>query len=354
MVKVKKATQYLKFVSTLLRAKLIRRRIPLIAVLCVTNRCNLSCWYCYGEHPLRGDYLEFSTEELLYIVRTLGRLGTQVLQLQGGEPLLRDDLLAIIAEAQRFGMVCDMVTNGILVECKVELISRLSKICISLDGPPEINDRNRGRGTHAQIVRGIQCARSCGVPVRISTVLTQGTTTADIDWLVDFAKKHRLILNFSPSFEFLARFHPEKSKPHRISADHLRSLFQHIINYKKNKAPIQFSLMSYTMASQWPFDYEKRRVFSYELPARFRYPRCYHGDYIVFIDSDGSLYPCCNFWGRSQWNVRTQGLEESINGLSRQNCEACYIPAYIDRNLFFNSWPGVWKNYIIQNMKEVL
>ena len=353
-MKFRQLKQYVKFAGKLSLAKFTNRRIPLIVILCVTNRCNLNCWYCYGEHPYRRNYPEFTTEELLNIIRSLHRLGTQILQLQGGEPLLRDDLPVIIGEARRLGMVCDMVTNGTLILRKPEVIHLLDRICISLDGPPETNDRNRGEGTYARIVEGIRFACACGLPVRISAVLTSASTIKDIDWLVGFAYEHHVLLNFSPPFEFIAHFHSDKFKPHIIPDDQLRRLLRHIMQYKVDGTPIQFTKASYDIAIHWPFTYQKRIARSYELPSGYVHPKCYHGDYVFFLDSDGSVYPCCNFWGRPKWNIRTNGLESLIVGLNREGCEACYIPAYIDRNLFFDGRPRIWWNYLVQTVKELL
>ncbi|MDD5130440.1 MAG: radical SAM protein [Candidatus Omnitrophica bacterium] len=346
--------QDFKFISALFAAKLARRRVPLIAILGVTNRCNLKCWYCYGEHPYRYNCREFTTQELLEIVSQLHQLGTRILQLQGGEPLLRDDLEAVITRAHRLGITCDMVTNGTLIPQKKEIIRLLDKICISLDGPAMVNDQNRGEGSYLKIVEGIKLARSYGLAVRISSVLTAQTKEEDIDWLVNFCRQNNLTLNFSPSFDFTANFTPGKFQPHVIPEDKLRKLFRYIKQHKIKNAPIQFSAASYDIAGHWPFIYEKRMATQAEFPAGVHHPKCYHADYAVFIDSDGSVYPCCNFWGRPRWNIRKDGLTESIRGLSRQGCRACYTPAYIDRNLFFSGAAGVWGNYITQNLKELI
>jgi len=343
--------KYFRFMWKLAAAKITRRRIPLIVILCVTNRCNLNCWYCYGEHPQRNNRTDFTTKELLEIIRTLRNLGTQVLQLQGGEPLLRDDLQIIINEARKCGMVCDMVTSGILIPQRLGTVRLLDKICISLDGPPDTNDRNRGKGSYGRIVEGIKAACNLRLPVRISAVLTSQTSKNDINWLMDFASKYHIVVNFSPSFEFIPSIQSSKLKPHIIPDDHLRSLFQHILRCKRKGAPVQFTDRSYAIASQWPFTYQKRVAYTGDVPSGFKHPKCYHGEYIFFIDGDGSLYPCCNFWGRSKLNIRTQGLKESISNLDRQGCQACYIPAYIDRNLFFNGAFGVWWNYIKQAIR---
>lgn len=353
-MKLNELKRYFGFLLALSSAKLKKRKVPLIVILGVTNKCNLNCWYCYGEHHYRAGCREFTTKELLEMIRSLSRLGTRIIQLQGGEPLLRDDLTDIIIEAHSRGMAVDMVTNGTLVSSRAQAVSLLDRICISLDGPRESNDRNRGEGSHEKAVAGIKLARSLGLAVRISAVLTAESTTGDIDWLVDFATHNKVKLNFSPSFDFVPRFRRQGVSPHAIPDEKLRLLLRHIMKHKLDNAPVQFTSTSYAMASRWPFTYEKRTALSAELPERFSGPRCYHGEYVVFIDSDGTVYPCCNFWGRPGKNIFKDGLEGSLAGLGHEGCSACYIPAYIDRNLFFDIHPGAWLNYLTEGMKDIL
>jgi MoaA/NifB/PqqE/SkfB family radical SAM enzyme len=349
-MKIKVLKQHLKFMYALSRAKLAGKNIPLIAILGLTNKCNLNCWYCYGEHPFRKDWKDFSTQELLGIIRELHGLGTLILQLQGGEPLIRNDLEPLIREAKRLGMVCDMVTNGVLIPQRLEIIRLLDKICISLDGPRLLNDRNRGEGTFDQVLSGIQCACRTGIPVRISAVLTEDTTIEDIEWLISFCRKNGLLVNFSPSFDFVGQLTESGFKPHVISDEKLRILFKHILSLKNKYGVVQFSAKSYAWALQWPFEYSQRTAQDIS-GAWGRQARCYHGDYIIFIDSDGSVYPCCNFWGRKSLNLRKNGLKASIDQLDRQGCTGCYIPAYIDRNLFFKGDLKTWFNYIRQGIR---
>ena len=343
---------YFKFIGKLFHAKLTKRPVPLIVILGVTNKCNLKCWYCYGEHSHRFDWPDFTTEELLDLISVLHKMGTRILQLQGGEPLLRDDLSFIINKAHNLGMMCDMVTNGILIPKKKEVVGLLDKICISLDGPDDINDLNRGKGTHRQIMEGIKEARNLGIPVRISAVLTAESKKEDIDWLLSFASKYNSVVNFSPSFDFIPQIRNSTFKPHDIPDDCLHEIFRYIQTCKADGAAVQFTTQSYAIASKWPFSYRERTANRQELSSDFIHPRCYHGEYIFFIDSDGSVYPCCNFWGRATYNIRTHGVQKSILNVKRDGCEACYIPAYIDRNLFFDGMPSVWWNYIKQAVRR--
>src|SRR3989339_1006263 len=343
--------RYLKFVLNLVFAKIKSKKVPLIVILRVTNKCNLKCWYCYGQHDQRNNWKDFSTEEILLMIKTLRKMGTKILQLQGGEPLLRDDLRTIIEEARKCGMICDLVTNGILINQNFETIKLLDKICISLDGPKEAHERNCGEGTFDKVVEGIKMARSLGLAVRLSSVLTQETTVNDIEWLSNFAMDNKLSVNFSPSFEFISSVKSIDAKPHEISNDHMRALFQHILICKKRGYPIQFTEKSYEIAASWPFSYKKRMAYADDNSQVLKKTKCIHGDFVVFIDSDGSVYPCCNFWGRPELNVHKDGLRNSILKLKRNGCLGCYIPAYIDRNLFFNLDPEVWLNYIKKAIK---
>lgn len=84
-------------------------RRPLLVQLVVTRRCNLSCGYCseYDEvsSPVAVELLERRIDHI-------AGLGTLVLTLTGGEPLLHPKLDHLIAHAVERGMVCTTISNG--------------------------------------------------------------------------------------------------------------------------------------------------------------------------------------------------------------------------------------------------
>lgn len=346
---------YLKFVGRLFKARFLNQRIPLIAILCVTNKCNLKCWYCYGEHPYRNRCLEFTKEELTGIITGLRGMGTQIVQLQGGEPLLRNDLKELVLQIKKQGMICDLVTNGVLIPERIETVKLLDTICISLDGPQELTDKNRGPGIFVRAVEGIDCARTQNLPVRLSAVLTKETKKSDIDWLINFAEDKDALVNFSPLFQFKPQFNNSWVGDFDIDESQLRDLLRYIARRKKEKAPIQFTAASYEAAAAWPGSFGKKNERNEILDvAKVKLKgKCWHGDLVVFIDSDGSVYPCCNFWGKATLNIRKQGIKKAILGVERAGCESCYIPAYIDRNSFFNGQPSVWFNYLNQGISRL-
>lgn len=329
-------------------------RRPINVYLAVTNRCNLKCYYCYGDYANRKSWPEFTTRELLKLIDDLTRHGTCLLQLQGGEPLLRDDIGLLVDRVRSRGMICDMITNGLLVEKKFDVVKKLDSICISLDGRQPINDRNRGKGTFNKIMQAIERCSSVGIPTRINAVLTAQTEPDDLRFLAETARKYKALLNFSLSFQYEPLKEGGPTHHLDVTDEQVRGFLHQIKNLQSRGYPLQFSELAHDMALRWPFSYQKRMARKDEIPGDYDYPRCYHADYIAFIDGDGSVYPCCNFWGNPKWNVRRDGLDACLKGLSRQNCETCYILSYIDRNLVFGMNPRVLGHYAWRAINELL
>src|SRR3989440_8926517 len=82
---------------------------PLLAHIIPVRRCNLACTYC-------NEFDDFSkpvpTDEMFRRVDKLGALGTSVVTISGGEPLLHPELDEIIRRIRANGMVACLITNG--------------------------------------------------------------------------------------------------------------------------------------------------------------------------------------------------------------------------------------------------
>src|SRR5277367_2911173 len=87
---------------------LLSTRHPLLAHIIPIRRCNLSCTYC-------NEFDDFSkpvpTEEMFRRIDCLGAMGTSVITISGGEPLLHPDLDGIIARIRRNGSIAGLITN---------------------------------------------------------------------------------------------------------------------------------------------------------------------------------------------------------------------------------------------------
>jgi MoaA/NifB/PqqE/SkfB family radical SAM enzyme len=117
---------------------------PLLAHIIPMRRCNLACEYC-------NEYDDFSKpvplEEMFRRVDKLGALGTSVVTISGGEPLLHPELDEIIARIRKNGMIAGMITNGyLLVADRIQRLNRagLEWLQISIDNvtPDDVSKKS--------------------------------------------------------------------------------------------------------------------------------------------------------------------------------------------------------------------
>ncbi len=117
---------------------------PLLAHLIPIRRCNLSCTYC-------NEFDDFSkpvpTDQMLRRVDLLGGLGTSVVTISGGEPLLHPDLDDIIRQMVKRRIVSGLITNGYLLTAdRIQRLNRagLEWLQISIDNvnPDEVSKKS--------------------------------------------------------------------------------------------------------------------------------------------------------------------------------------------------------------------
>jgi pyrroloquinoline quinone biosynthesis protein E len=86
---------------------------PLWLLLELTYRCPLHCAFCYNPTNFATTGPELGTEDWLRVLKEARALGSVQLGLSGGEPLSRDDLEPIVAEARRLGFYTNLITSGV-------------------------------------------------------------------------------------------------------------------------------------------------------------------------------------------------------------------------------------------------
>src|ERR1700754_4774032 len=117
---------------------------PYMAHIVPMRRCNLACTYC-------NEYDDFSDpvpiDEMLRRIDHLGRLGTSVITISGGEPLLHPELDQIIARIRKTGAIAGMITNGyLLMPDRIKRLNAagLDHMQISIDNvmPDEVSKKS--------------------------------------------------------------------------------------------------------------------------------------------------------------------------------------------------------------------
>jgi pyrroloquinoline quinone biosynthesis protein E len=117
---------------------------PLWLLAELTYRCPLHCVYCSNPVDYTAYGEELSTDDWLRVLRQGRELGATQLGFSGGEPLMRDDLEVLVAEARRLGYYSNLITSGVgLNERRIAAFKEggLDHIQVSFqDSTREMND----------------------------------------------------------------------------------------------------------------------------------------------------------------------------------------------------------------------
>ncbi|NOX79832.1 MAG: radical SAM protein [Deltaproteobacteria bacterium] len=147
---------------------------PRYLVLMLTEACNLRCVYCYRGEP--GSSRPMDREVAAGSLEYAAGSGLPFhVQLTGGEPTLEPALVEwIVALIRKKGWpaTVGLQTNGSLLDRSLVGICKHYdiQVGVSLDGPPEVQERMRGKA--AATLRGLQLLTAHDVPFRVTTVVT--------------------------------------------------------------------------------------------------------------------------------------------------------------------------------------
>lgn len=117
---------------------------PMWLLLELTYRCPLHCVFCYNPVEFADTRDELTTVDWVRVLREARELGAVQLGLSGGEPMVRDDLEEITAEAHELGYYINLITSGVgLNETRIRALkdAGLDHIQLSFqDSTREMND----------------------------------------------------------------------------------------------------------------------------------------------------------------------------------------------------------------------
>lgn len=148
---------------------------PLWLLFELTYRCPLQCVFCYNPVDFAQHSNELPTTEWLRVLREARELGAVQLGLSGGEPLLRDDLEEITAEAHRLGFYTNLITSGVgLTERRLRALQAagLDHVQISFqDSTREMNDFLSHTRTFELKQRVASWIKALGYPMVLNCVI---------------------------------------------------------------------------------------------------------------------------------------------------------------------------------------
>ena len=163
----------------------------------LASRCNIACTYCYWfrdadvykKPAVLTDEVEDAFCQRLEEHITQHGLQSFMLVFHGGEPLLFPKRRFVALQEklngieERTGCLIErgVCTNAILIDKEwAEIFVEYEiGISVSVDGPPDIHDANRidfkGKGTHADTIRGIEHLRAAGIEPGLISVCNPAT-----------------------------------------------------------------------------------------------------------------------------------------------------------------------------------
>ena len=163
----------------------------------VTDRCNFRCSYCMPKEVFDKDYTYLphasllSFEEITRLARQFVAHGVRKIRLTGGEPLLRKNLEALVAQLAALRtpdgqpLYITLTTNGSLLVRKAQALkdAGLQRVTVSLDGLDDAVFRRMNDVDFpvADVLRGIDAAQAAGLgPVKVNMVVKRGTNAQEI------------------------------------------------------------------------------------------------------------------------------------------------------------------------------
>lgn len=289
------------------------------------NACNLKCVYC--RCPEVKTSL-MTTEQWRMTLRGLAALGTLRVKFQGGEPTMRRDFRELCAEAQRCGILTAVISNGVGIASRPELLDHLDEIVFSLDAMnPAINDRLRGEGVHAHVVAAIDLAVSRRLSTYINMVVGR-ENLHEIEPMLAFCESRGIRLNAQPVV-FGARYYDDNGRHLALTADEIRAMHRQLGEWKRQDRPLMFAPPAYERIASWP-DYAQLTQRSAGESA------CMAGKFYVHIEANGDVFPCVQNGGPyTAKNIIKDGLEAALTNVPRHECGDCFSAYLNERKRLF-------------------
>jgi MoaA/NifB/PqqE/SkfB family radical SAM enzyme len=345
---------------------LVTRRTPYYVHFGVTHRCNLTCKMC-GIWKMGDRKSEVTIEQVRAMARNLHRLGTGVVSLGGGEPLLRDDLPEIIRAFFEVGIEVRLLTNGYTRIGRTErnvrfldevLATGVKHVSISLDTPDpvrfgEICEKDDVWQTAVETIgRFARVVRTRGGTGNVNCVVSR-SNLRELPRMVDLAERLGFWISFIPLevHEYAGRV-IEKDRADDMffgPADHaeLEDMYGRLIEMKKRGRRI---------FSSTPFLEESLHYLKGGEPRW----TCHAGALYFSVSPEGRFSICHKFSGTGQTRQEYYVYDERFPRQFRdpifqdqcartaRPCKACLRPCWAEVAMTFTHPRSFWEMVAIQ------
>lgn len=310
-----------------------KKKIPLMAHLDLTYRCNLDCVHCYVFGPDK-ERTELTNSEIKDAIEQLADAGTLYLTLSGGEVLTRKDFFNIASYARKRNFAIKILTNGTLMTKEdAEKIASLNPQFVGVSiysANPEVHDAITSHsGSFQKSLLAVTMLRERGVRVRISTLVMKKNMN-------DYQSVHEIAQRLGAQFQVDYRIAPKLNN----------SDYPYPSDLLMNKDELRVILADIAEGNGYEPKEFYQDVFNV-VPCGAGYTNCYISPY-------GDIYPCVllpllcgslrkktfiDIWKRSYWIRKVRSAIIPRLPCSRcdsfKYCEPCLAFSYFDKGDIF-------------------
>lgn len=320
-----------------------------LAILYVTDRCNSRCITC--------DYWQYGQTNLPVaqarrLAPELRALGTQVVLLSGGEPLLHPHWDEVAGALREAGLRLWLLTAGLSLPRHAARVSEVcERVTVSLDGAtPETYRAIRGVDGFAAVCKGIRAVVERGRPVTLRCTVQRGNYR-ELPSLVRLARElgveqvSFLAVDVSTHVAFARAEAYERSMA--LGPDDLPA-FAAVLDELERDFPVEFGE---AFIAEQPAKLRRLHQYFAALLGQASFPpvRCNAPRFSAVIGADGHLQPCYFIDGATK--LDGQPLAETLNTPSllalrrdiragrRAECARCVCSMYRSpKDLVIGKW----------------
>jgi radical SAM family uncharacterized protein len=292
-------------------SNILGSKVPFFCGHKLTYNCNLRCKMCpFWKRPSPDSSLALEKAILKHIYNS-GAVGVAF---EGGEPLLRRDLVDILAFSRSLPLHTSLITNGLLLEAKIGEIAKYINgvVYVSLDGLEKTHDTIRGvGGSFKKAVQGIEAAKE-KVSVTInSTVMAENID--EMESLVQLAKELGTKISVAIAHEYC---NANASSP---AIDKVPKMVSRLIEMKRQGYPIVNSIgYLKVLAKEKQWQCKPWAMINIDPHGNVVLPCYVHNDYTSSTSIfEGSI----------------KGAVAGFNWKKIENCQKCSLHCYVEPSL---------------------
>lgn len=300
---------------------------PAYLMMKITNRCNSNCAYCSHAYSNKEEQKsDISLEIILKTIHEAGEMNITAASINGGEPLVRDDIEQIIGAFIDEHITPVLMTNGLLLPQRWEKLGEagLRYIIMSFDSLDPVTYNKQRGAKYEEAMAGIDAAVSLkekykDAHIHVTTVLTKNNV-AELPKFIEYMTARGIYVQISPYHHF------NPTVPNKIKITDPKEIFTLTGTLLDMKRKGMLIANSEGFISHLPnFFINDQRV-----PTDYH---CLIGYTNVFVDAYMNVHCCWDGCFKVLGNLRDKSLKEIWNSAEYQkareemmkcNCSGCW------------------------------